>query len=171
MNAVSQLLNENENALENQIASIPAPFDTVEPKMPNLSNDKNNMNDEREQFSNYGYGQERKSMREFTNDLINNPGFLLNPEKMTAQGQLVFYGHLIVAVLTLLAALFDKRLGVPAIVIFLNMLIMAFLQSNVVNCMVVGNCNAYSTVLSLLTVFGQSMAIVGLLFYLMGYKK
>jgi hypothetical protein len=171
MNSVSQLLNGNDDALENQMASKPAPFDTVEPKMPNLSNDENNMNDNREQFSNYGYGQEKKSVSDFANELVNNPTFLLNPEKMSAQGKLVFYGHLIVAVLTLIAALFDKRLGTPAILIFFNMIIMAFLQSNIVNCMIIGNCNTYSTILSLLTVFGQSIAVVGLLFYLMGYKK
>jgi hypothetical protein len=169
----SEMLSTNLNGdtLETDLASSPAPFDTIEPTLPNLSDDKNDQNENREQFSNYEYQKPVSSLREFADDLINNNEFLLNPERMTAQGKLVFYGHLAVAVLSLIAALFDKKLTVASLIVFINMLIMAFLQSNVVNCMVVGQCGIYSTVLSLVTVFGQLVVVLGLLFYLFGIKK
>jgi hypothetical protein len=99
-----------------------------------------------------------------------NPEFLLNPEKMTTQGQIVFYMNVLVAFLVIVSTLLAGKLNLGALLLVLNIVIMAFLHANVINCMIVGNCNAYSTILTILNVVGQVFLVIALI-YMMVSKK
>jgi hypothetical protein len=99
-----------------------------------------------------------------------NPEFLLNPAKMTTQGQIVFYMNVLVAFLVVVSTLLAGKLNLGALLLVLNIVIMAFLHANVINCMIVGNCNAYSTILTILNVVGQVFLVIALI-YMMVSKK
>lgn len=103
--------------------------------------------------------------------IIDNPEFLLNPNLMTNQGKAVFYTNLVVAGLILVAALLGKKVNAAVLMLILNVVIMAYLHSNVVNCMIVGNCNVYSTTLTVLNVLGQVLIISALVYLILKGRK
>jgi hypothetical protein len=100
-----------------------------------------------------------------------NPEFLLNPTKMTTQGQVIFYMNLLVAFLVVVSTLLAGKFNVSTLLLVLNVVIMAFLHANVVNCMIVGNCNAYSTILTVLNVVGQVFLVSALVYTMVSSKK
>lgn len=100
-------------------------------------------------------------------DITENPEFLLNPAKMTTQGQLIFYMNVVVASLIVLSAILGNKFNLGIVLLVLNIIIMAFLHSNVINCMIVGNCNVYSTILTSINVIGQVLLISTFIYMLM----
>ena len=103
--------------------------------------------------------------------ITENPEFLLNPNKMSNQGKAVFYTNLVVGVLLVVAALVGKKFNAAVVLLALNVVVMAYLHSNVINCMVVGNCNVYSTILTILNVLGQVLVISALVYLIVMGKK
>lgn len=100
-----------------------------------------------------------------------NPEFLLNPAKMTNQGQVVFYMNMVVMVLIVLSAILGGKFNLGVVLLAVNIAIMAFLHANVINCMIVGNCNVYSTVLTILNVIGQVLLVSALVYLMLSGKK
>jgi hypothetical protein len=100
-----------------------------------------------------------------------NPEFLLNPAKMTNQGKIVFYMNMVVMVLVVLSAVLGGKFNMAVVLLAANIAIMAFLHANVINCMIVGNCNVYSTILTVLNVFGQVLLVSALVYFMLSGKK